>query len=346
MHAGHVVDVGHRFAPAGHGRARIAARIGAVTGLAATASAVRCQGGRVSRPGTARTSSGSAGSVLAGSGVSDTETPYVRGSRLRLRLSAIGHGERFGNPEFDGWLIMSGCLAQVYARQARFTLADMGRARSRQDITRRPVASGSEWAKFRAQLWAAWGPLVKCAACGHPIMPGRGEVQHQVPPAVNASLIYEVSNVVPVHGSTYRGKRGNRRCPTCDLACNAVLAGNHAPRNADGTPVLPWPEAFLARKSEERARFLATGTRPGHGHEVRGEFSPNPAPAPTTARRADGCGHVGSPGRCWECMAPGLKPAVPVAGPTTARRHEPGPPGSAGWIAARDRAAGYVPQDW
>jgi hypothetical protein len=163
----------------------------------------------------------------------------------------------------------------------------MGRARSREAITRRPVASGSEWAKFRAALWARWGPLVTCAACGHRIAPAGGEVQHQVPPGVRPDLAYAAGNCRPVHGGTYRDGRGDRRCPdpACRLACNAVLAGNHAPRCPDGTPLLPWPAEFLAQKqAEQRAR--AGGGQPpgGRRRTAGGQATARAAAAPDNGR--------------------------------------------------------------
>ena len=49
---------------------------------------------------------------------------------------------------------------------------------------------------------------------------------------------------------------GAKRCPECDLACQAIAAGNTAPRDPDGRP-LPFPPDYLAAKIAERQKFSA-----------------------------------------------------------------------------------------
>ena len=63
------------------------------------------------------------------------------------------------------------------------------------------------------------------------IVRGLGEVQHQVSPLVAPQLAWSVSNLRPSHGS------GRKRCSACLIACNAVAAGNLAPRDPAGRPL-------------------------------------------------------------------------------------------------------------
>jgi len=149
--------------------------------------------------------------------------------------------------------------------------------------------SGPAWTAFRKRLFG--GPWLgrPCAACGHPIAPGMGEIQHQLSVSTRPDLAWSVTwrgdpQLVPVHGG------GKRRCPepACNLACNAILAGNACPRDELGRPVLPFPPAFLAAKVAERQRYrarsLPDGRKPGQVPGNPAHERPRPRTFPLAGR--------------------------------------------------------------
>jgi hypothetical protein len=132
--------------------------------------------------------------------------------------------------------------------------------------------------RIRRIVWTApyWGPTPDCYHCKHRIAPGLGEIQHLYSVRTHPHMASQISNLRPCHGG------GARRCPVCDLACNAIAAGNVAPRDSEGRP-LPFDEKFLADKISERKRYV---NQPGP--RTRSQATPPAAPAPDS-----------SPGRVW-----------------------------------------------
>ncbi len=135
---------------------------------------------------------------------------------------------------------------------------------------------------FRRAMWSTWGPAPLCYHCSHRIRPGLGTIQHLLSPNTHPALRFEPSNVRPAHAG------GKRRCPECDLDCQAIAASNTCPRDAQGRP-LPFPAAYLAAKIAERQAVTAAGGRrtpppPGHA----GARPARPAAAPPA-----------DPGRDW-----------------------------------------------
>ena len=137
---------------------------------------------------------------------------------------------------------------------------------------------------FRKRLFG--GPWLgkPCAACGHPIAPGLGEVQHQLSWRTRPDLAWQMTymgqpQLVPVHAG------GRKRCPdpACDLACNAILGGNACPRDELGRPVLPFPAAFLADKQAERRQHRERG-RHGFSAKPPGSARRTREPAETPRR--------------------------------------------------------------
>lgn len=164
----------------------------------------------------------------------------------------------------------------------RRTLGRVGRSPQPGKI-RPPGPAGPRWVALRKFLFSAehWGISPLCAACQHRILPGLGEVQHQVPAKVNPALAWDMSNMAPVHGG------GRKRCPDCDLFCNAILAGNITPRDEHGRPVLPWPATFLAEKQRERQQKTGRATT-----RARAQADTYPVPWPPPPG-------VPSVGRAW-----------------------------------------------
>jgi hypothetical protein len=130
----------------------------------------------------------------------------------------------------------------------------MGRARKGGAGPRQADMYGPGYGRFSARLWGTPRPEgfrgLPCYHCGHAIRPGLGEVQHLLSPRVRPDLAQSRANVVPAHAG------GRKRCPVCDLACQAIAAGNLAPRDAQGRP-LPWDEAFIRARMAERAAYRA-----------------------------------------------------------------------------------------
>ena len=157
--------------------------------------------------------------------------------------------------------------------------------------------TGPEWTAYRRQLFR--GPFAgkPCAACGHEIRPGLGEIQHQLSVRTHPEHAWTVTvlgspNLVPVHGG------GARRCPdpVCRLACNSILAGNAAPRDEDGRPVLPFPPDFLAAKVAERQAYRA---RPAPSARKPRQTPGNPGRDRPAARAAPEPRVWPDAGRAW-----------------------------------------------
>ncbi len=134
-------------------------------------------------------------------------------------------------------------------------------------------------AAFRRAMWSQWGPSPRCYHCGHRISPGLGTIQHLLSPNTHPALRFEPSNVRPAHAG------GKRRCPDCDLDCQAIAASNTCPRDGQGRP-LPFPPAYLAAKITERKAAVTAGRRR------------NPPPSGHPAARA-GREPAADPGREW-----------------------------------------------
>jgi len=140
--------------------------------------------------------------------------------------------------------------------------------------------SGPAWTEFRRRLfadWAARGP-VRCFACGCPIAAGQGEIEHRISASRRPDLAWTKwwqgePFLVPVHGS------GKRRCPSHDLACNAVIGANAARRDDLGRSV-PLTAAEIAA-AQERTR--ARG-RSATGRDRRKPPAAAPEPAATGAK--------------------------------------------------------------
>jgi hypothetical protein len=147
-------------------------------------------------------------------------------------------------------------------------------------MTRPAGLNSRRWADFTRVLWDGPWRGAPCYFCGHAIIRGLGEVQHQVSPHVAPALAWNTANLKPVHGS------GRRRCPQCLIGCNAVAASNHAPRGPGGLPV-PWDQPFITAKSEQAAAKIARG-------EVRGPARRISRDSADTARRV-----YASAGRPW-----------------------------------------------
>jgi hypothetical protein len=138
----------------------------------------------------------------------------------------------------------------------------MGRARQPGRGPRAMDAYGPRYDLFVKRMWGRPPPEgvrgLPCAFCGEPITPGRGEIDHRIPPSVRPDLAQSRRNVRPVHGSCWKCPGGGvhsarcRRSPS-GLACNAVAAGNLAPKDSEGWPVAPWPPEFK-RAAIERAQ--------------------------------------------------------------------------------------------
>jgi hypothetical protein len=165
-----------------------------------------------------------------------------------------------------------------------------GMGKIKPGIIRAAGPSGPKWTALRRRLFSPdmWGTAPLCYHCGHPIRsPGWqfGEVQHLLSPRTHPQLAWTVANMRPVHASDYSRSGGvNKRCPACDLACQAVAAGNLAPRDADGRP-LPFPPAFTAARMADRQRYLAGGKVPRSARES-GKVPGTPAAEPRTFPQA------------------------------------------------------------
>lgn len=163
------------------------------------------------------------------------------------------------------------CLFEYYA--VCESGVEMPRKRANPDRYLPP--SGPAWSKFRPQVFRRWGLV--CYHCEHAIRPGAGEVEHLISPGKRPDLAWDLDNLRPTHGSTAK----RPRCPTCNLACNSIAAGNQAPRDADGRS-LPFPPEFIAQKRAElskggpRRQFSSRRTQPAK------PAPPAPPPAPVS----------------------------------------------------------------
>jgi hypothetical protein len=183
--------------------------------------------------------------------------------------------------------------------------------------------SGRKWGEFRQRVLSFGGPFYNapCYFCRHPFeRPELAEIQHHIAPDVRPDLAWSVSNMAVAHS-------GRHRCPSCSIACQAVAAANHAPRDDQGRPV-PWTEEFIARKSAEARARLASPPKSGTGHAPYARAQQQPASAPQR--------HQDDRGRDWDEMArerDRQAAETPVKAPT-APETEPEPvPGSPEWYA-------------
>ncbi len=146
----------------------------------------------------------------------------------------------------------------------------MGRA-LKGGTTGRP--RGREWQAFRRKMIARWGNSPPCYYCLHPC--GNSlELAHLIPPAVAPWLTMVPENVRPSHGGG-----GEKRCQTCGIACNAVAAGNLAPRG-EGGKSLPFPAAFV----ESHRRPVGQAPAPRLAAKPRPAAKPAPALYPDAGR--------------------------------------------------------------
>lgn len=153
----------------------------------------------------------------------------------------------------------------------------MGRAHIPGRGPRQADAYGPRYDLFTKRMWGRPPPEgvagLPCAFCLEPITPGRGTLDHRVPPTTRPDLAQARRNVRPAHGSCHGCADGQhsdrcRRSPS-GLACNSIAAGALAPRDDQGWPLAPWPPEFKAAaiertRSRDRAgKRSVTRKRPG-----------------------------------------------------------------------------------
>jgi hypothetical protein len=164
--------------------------------------------------------------------------------------------------------------------------------------------SGPRWTAYRKVLIAGWARQgAVCFYCRHAFSaPQFIEVCHLISPILRPDLAWRPDNLVPGHGRN-AGKKGNRRCPFCQLNCNFIAAmAPDAPKDPETGEDLPFTEEFLARQfalltnSGRNSGRSNTSGSPGKRSNTAGnavnrlELRRNPS----NSRSSDG-----GPGREW-----------------------------------------------
>lgn len=151
----------------------------------------------------------------------------------------------------------------------------------RRTIQNRSDPAGAQWQSVRREVFRQQG--LTCYHCGHPCRPGLATVQHLLSPRTHPQLSYSLSNLRVAHSG------GQRRCPVCDLDCQAISASNTAPRDERGRP-LPFPPEYLRQKIAERRARVASGQaqrrprKPAGSAAKPAEAKPSPRIFPNAGR--------------------------------------------------------------